>query len=251
MEISLDQLMTFMFGDIEYTNQYFTKSLYDNQISKALHMIQHDKTLKLINTCNDDDGCNISIDSIIKKICVSSFRFEDVIKLLKHLSSGNIICDVFVFNITTYCSYCIDKEYIENAKAIYIMFNVDNMELLRNFYSCDDNDDKTYQFEISHDIISQCQDIIPVERRGIPSLDIVDLRHSYDIMEYYYTLNPQVYTKAKITEVMRMLTMSEREYAFYAFFSGLHDYKNDCFRCLDDTSNPGDMLCKICLSLQI
>jgi hypothetical protein len=69
-------------------------------------------------------------------------------------------CEKLIHDYTHYCKMCIYSGYINTARAIYIMFDVDNFELINRFES---NKLK----EIAFDIISQSQDIIPLKRRHI------------------------------------------------------------------------------------
>ena len=114
-------------------------------------------------------------------------------------------CDEFTHDYDDYCTFCIYSKKLNTARAIYIMFNIDARSLLESFYVYD----MLSNLKVAYNIIIESQDIIPVSRRNIPTLNIVNFVSNYlsfDIIEWYYTINPEAYTKDRIAEVLRIVS---------------------------------------------
>lgn len=181
--IELEKYFTDNFGYVkvekdEPINDQFTRLIENYELETAVKMIDNNKDLKfnrdIINGC---DGCSYTcngyFESLMTRICVND-DFINVVKLLQFLTPENMIggtdytydslcyekCEKLIHDYTHYCKMCIYSGYINTARAIYIMFDVDNFELINCFES---NKLK----EIAFDIISQSQDIIPLKRRHI------------------------------------------------------------------------------------
>jgi hypothetical protein len=182
--IELEKYFTDNFGYVkvekeeESINDQFTRLIVNYELETAVKMIDNNKDLKfnrdIINEC---DGCSYTCNgyfkSLMTRICVND-DFINVVKLLQFLTPENMIggtdytydslcyekCEKLIHDYTHYCKMCIYSGYINTARAIYIMFDVDNFELINCFES---NKLK----EIAFDIISQSQDIIPLKRRHI------------------------------------------------------------------------------------
>ena len=141
-------------------------------------MIDINKDLKLnrdvMNRCDGcTSTCNGYFNSLIQRICLDN-NFINVIKLLQFLIPENMIssldydpscgrcyekCETLIHNYTDYCITCIECNYIHTARAIYIMFEVDNTKLYEYIKS---NNRKK---DIVYDIIIKSQNIIPLKRR--------------------------------------------------------------------------------------
>ena len=160
-------------------NDKFTYFLLNDDLDNAIKMIDSNKDLKLnrdvMNRCDGcTSTCNGYFNSLIQRICLNN-NFINVIKLLQFLIPENIIssldydpscgrcyekCETLIHNYTDYCATCIKGGYIHTARAIYIMFEVNNIKLRSHF-----NSNKL--IDIAHDIITKSQDIIPLQRRNI------------------------------------------------------------------------------------
>jgi len=228
--IELQELTKYMTNNLfEYNdnsygdNNDFTELIINKQIDKALSMLSINKDLKfnrdlLKNNNNEekccgDDMCSIYFENLINDICVSANSYVDVIKILQFLTPENIIdtycynkCKKLTHNYVEYCFHCIRNEKISVGRAIYIMFDVDNMELL-DCFTRDFN-----RFKIAYSIITESQNIIPLKRRNIPTLDIIDFvkggvcLNGYAIIKWYYKINPNAYTKEKIDKVYKLVS---------------------------------------------
>jgi hypothetical protein len=170
--------------------------------------------------CRGDNMCSFYFEDLIKDICVSAYSYVDVIKILQFLTPENIIntdsysccqneCKKLTHDYVVYCSHCIIEDKINVARAIYIIFDVDNMKLLRSVFYL------TESVKIAYSIIIESQNIIPLERRNIPTLDIIEyvdksFYHCYDIIEWYYKKNPHSYTKEKIDEIYKLVLKKDR-----------------------------------------
>ena len=231
-----------------YTSDKFTQLLLDGMIREAMIMqylydnVKFDTTKMLIqeeakmkeffrdNAEYNDVGyytCHNYFTSFVRNICIDA-DYIDLIKLIQFLTPKNMIgkhlscekctdsykyyesCSLLTHDYEDYCRSCIRNNRINNARAIYIMFPVNNLKLLEHFYLYDNLDG----LKITYDIITQTQDIIPLQRRGIPTLDIIQFVEnnvSFDIMEWYYNINPQSYTKDKMNEVLRLVKIKTYE----------------------------------------
>jgi len=156
----------------------FTKLILSYELDKAVKMIDTNKDLKLnrdlMDICDGcTDTCNGYFNSQISQICQNN-NFINVIKLLQFLIPENMIssydydpscgrhyekCETLIHNYTDYCYYCINGGYIHTARAIYIMFEVNNTKLLE--YVKSNNRKK----DIVYDIMMKSQNIIPLKRR--------------------------------------------------------------------------------------
>jgi hypothetical protein len=159
-------------------NDKFTQLLLNDDLDNAIIMIDSNKDLKLnrdvMNRCDGcTSTCNGYFNSLIQRICLNN-NFINVIKLLQFLIPENIIssldydpsygicyqkCETLIHNYTDYCYYCINGGYIHTARAIYIMFEVNNTKLLE--YVKSNNRKK----DIVYDIMMKSQNIIPLKRR--------------------------------------------------------------------------------------
>ena len=159
-------------------NDKFTQLILSYELDKAVKMIDTNKDLKLnrdlMDRCDGcTDTCNGYFNSQISRICQSN-NFINVIKLLQFLIPENMIssldydpscgrhyekCETLIHNYTDYCYNCINGGYIHTARAIYIMFEVDNTKLLKYF----DSNNKLKN--IAYDIIIKSQDVIPLKRQ--------------------------------------------------------------------------------------
>ena len=201
-------------------NDKFTQLILNSKLNEAVEMINNVKDLKFngtdLNFCYNKNHilCNLDFKSLMDKICAND-DYVSVITLLQFLITKNIIvndsnekCNTIVHDYDSYCAYCIYRGYINTAKVIYIMFNINNLYiLLPPYYHYTDN--ALNIFKITYNIILQCQDIIPLKRRGLPYIDIsmfveVIYRKQIlsDIIEWYYTISPTSYTKEKITKTL-------------------------------------------------
>ena len=71
------------------------------------------------------------------------------------------------------------------------------------------------------------KDIVQVSRRNIPTLDIVGFVSncvSFDIINWYYSINTKAYTKDKIAEVLRLVSIkaSKQLPKFEKFFETIN-----------------------------
>ena len=64
-------------------------------------------------------------------------------------------------------------------------------------------------FKTTYEMILQTQELIPINRRGAPNIDIslfVDIvdreKILFDIIEWYYTINPISYTRKKMNKTL-------------------------------------------------
>lgn len=257
--IKINELISYMndkFGCIDetYPSDKFAQLLLDGMIREAitvLHIyngVKFDTTKMLIqqedimkeffrdNAEYNDKGyytCHNYFISFVINICRIADHI-DLVKLIQFLVPKNMIgehlsckkcvdsykynesCGLLTHDYEDYCRWCIHDKNINNARAIYIMFPVDNLKLLKYFYLNDNLD----QLKIAYDIILQTQDIIPLCRRGIPTLDIVQFVESnvsFDIMEWYHNINPQSYTTDKINEVLRLVKIKTYEQTLSKF----------------------------------
>lgn len=212
---------SFEYNNKSYGDNYdFTKLIINKQIVESIAMLHTNKDLKfdrdLMKNCRGSNMCGVYFEDLIKDICVSANSYIDVIKILQFLVPENIIgsdcyeeCNKLTHNYVEYCSHCIIEDKINVARAIYIMFNVDNMKLLRSVFYL------TKSVKIAYSIIIESQNFIPLERRNIPTLDIIEyvdksFYHCYDIIEWYYKKNPHSYTKEKIDEIYKLVLKKDR-----------------------------------------
>ena len=223
---------SFEYNDKSYGDDYeFTELIINKQIDRALLMLSHNKDLKfdknLLRNNNNEEGCrgdnmcSIYFEDLINDICVTTYSYVDVIKILQFLTPENIIyddcicrneCKKLAHDYIEYCSYCIQKDKINVARAIYIMFDIDNMELLYHHHIKHNVD----TLKKAYSIIMESQNIIPLKRRNIPTLDIIEFvkngvhLNCYDIIRWYYKINPCAYTKEKIDEVYKSVLDKDR-----------------------------------------
>jgi hypothetical protein len=171
--------------------------------------------------CRGGNMCNSYFEDLIKDICVSADSYINVIKILQFLTPENIIyddcycrneCEKLTRDYVEYCSHCIKEDKINVARAIYIMFDINNMELMYHY-------NIKYNVETlkkAYSIIIESQNIIPLKRRNIPILDIIKFvkdgvrLNCYDIIRWYYKINPNAYTKEKIDEVYNIVFNKDR-----------------------------------------
>ena len=211
----------------ESNNDIFTKLLINGELHRAVKMIDNNIDIKynidLYYDCHDGIGsCESAFNNMIKDICKNS-DYINVIKLLQFLEPKNMIggscCDKLTLDYHNYCWHCINSNYINTARAIYIMFNVDSSKLLSKC-CCKDN---VKQVENAYNIITQSQDIIPLKRRNIPILDIVGMYDSYNIMKWYYDVNPMTYTKDEINKLLEKVKLKNHTqlFKFKKFFNSI------------------------------
>jgi len=221
-------------------NNIFTNLILEYKFVEAVEMINNIKDLKfngdLLNCCYNMEylnhiGCDHEIKYVIGKIVLHN-NYVDVIKLLQFLIPENIIfkdscdnpnedcecrrcyrkfserCNKIVHNYSEYCALCIYHGYIDNARAIYITFPVDNSYILVPPYYLYTGKELNI-FKTTYEMILQAQELIPLNRRGISNIDIslfVDIVYRkkilFDIIEWYYTINPISYTRGKMNKTL-------------------------------------------------
>ena len=213
-------------------NDIFTNLIKDINIKEALKMLDNNKELKfnrnLIDDCDGGNTCNGYFNSLIRNICCAGNQsYIDIIKIIQFLIPENINdegCCELEHDYDDYCKFSIYSKKLNIARAIYIMFNVDAYALLGSFYPYD----KLINLKDAYNIILETQDIIPVGRRNIPTLDIVGFVSNYvsfDIINWYYSINPEAYTKDKIAEVLRLVSIkaSKQLPKFEKFFESIRN----------------------------
>lgn len=230
--IELHELVSYMtkFENIkkESPNDIFTKLLINGNLHQAIKMIDNNKDLKynmdLYYNCDGSNTCNGYFNSLIRKICGASEQsYIDIIKIIQFLIPENITgkeCCELKHDYDDYCTFSIYSKKLNIARAIYIMFNVNSDCLLESFYPYD----KLINLKDAYNIILETQDI---RRRNIPTLDIVDFVSNYvsfDIIKWYYSINPEAYTKDKIAEVLRLVSIksSKQLPKFEKFFETIN-----------------------------
>jgi hypothetical protein len=249
-------------NDMSHLNNSFTQLLLDNHLHEAMIMIEHNKNIKFNTTmmitsemkkmkeffkanCDYNDNgyytCNKLFNAFVTNICIKNLDYMDVILLLRFLTPKNMVgshimcntCKDYMYNIVScyelthnyenYISMCIHNKRFDVARAIYIMFDVNNLKLLKKFYIYDD----LANLKIVYNIITQSQNVIPVKRRNIPILDITDFVSNYvsfDIVEWYHTIKPCAYTKEKIDIVLKLVSMKDENQLckFEKFFKSIY-----------------------------
>jgi len=222
--LELQELVSYIkksFIDPKEDNDSFTKLIIDENITEALAMLDNNKELKfnrdLLDACDSNGTCNTYFNTLIKTICIKVKSYVDIIRLIQFLTPENMIgrdcydeCKELIHNYTDYFQVCIHNGYIIKARAIYIMFDVDNTKLLLKYIS----HNRLKELKIAYSIITESQAVIPLNRQNIPILDIVEFVTNvfcFDIIEWYYSVNPKAYTKDKIHEVLRIISIKYKD----------------------------------------
>ena len=222
--IELQELYTYMTKKEESNNDKFTQLIVESRLAEAVDMISYVRDLKfngeLLDTCYNKEHilCMNEFNYVVRRICANN-NYMDVIKLLQFLMPANIIfngpndgsneCRKLIHDYNRYCAYCIYNNNLDTAKAIYVMFEVDNLYvLLPPYYHYTGRELDI--FKTTYDMILQCQDIIPQSRRGVPKIDIsrfVDTVYRekvlFDIIVWYYNVNPASYTEKRINATLK------------------------------------------------
>jgi hypothetical protein len=105
---------------------------------------------------------------------------------------------------------------MNTARAIYIMFEVDNLYILLPPYYHYTGKELNI-FKTTYDMILQCQDIIPLKRRGLPNIDISMFVENiyrekilFDIIAWYYNISPMSYTRKKMDKTLEKAKQTKK-----------------------------------------
>ena len=230
----------------ESDNDKFTRLILKFKLVEAVEMITHVKDLKfngdLLNSCYNKKHMycenDYEFDYTMRCICAND-DYMSVIILLQFIIPKNIIfkelcnnideececrccmrknkeCNTMVHNYNSYCAYCIYNGYMNTARAIYIMFEVDNLYILLPPYYHYTGKELNI-FKTTYDMILQCQDIIPLKRRGLPNIDISMFVENiyrekvlFDIIAWYYNISPMSYTRKKMDKTLEKAKQTKK-----------------------------------------